>query len=133
VDAAMPMVKSAVRDGRRAGGYEERRAGNLPIDSFVVSAAEARWTTGFTGRRATTLVERLVRIRSRRHERAPSSMDHHHHAYGFWAPSVGDYVRHKILRDERQRRVRGTAQAEDPYSYIDRFDHAGIHRQRGGG
>jgi PhoPQ-activated pathogenicity-related protein len=119
--ARMPMVKSAVRamDAIQAFMATEE-AGKLPIEGFVVAGGSKRgWTTWLTGvvdKRVVAIVPIVIDVLNVRH-----SMDHHHHAYGFWAPSVGDYVRHKIFEMKDSAAYTALLKLEDPYSYIDRL------------
>jgi len=45
------------------------------------------------------------------------SMLHHFAAYGFWAPSVGNYVQHGIMERLDHPRIRELYDLVDPYSY----------------
>jgi PhoPQ-activated pathogenicity-related protein len=119
--ARMPMVKSAVRAMDAVQAFTKTDAvGNLPIESFVVSGGSKRgWTTWLTGavdKRVVAIVPIVIDVLNVRH-----SMDHHHHAYGFWAPSVGDYVHHKIFEMKDSAAYTALLNLEDPYSYVDRL------------
>ena len=48
-------------------------------------------------------------------------MNHHFAAYGFWAPAVGDYVRHKIMERHNDPGYEALLKFEDPYNYLDRL------------
>ncbi len=119
--ARMPMVKSAVRamDTVQAVLASDE-GGKLPIDSFVVAGASKRgWTTWLTGavdKRVVAIIPIVIDILNVRH-----SMQHHHDAYGFWAPAIGDYVRHKVTEMRDTPEYAGLLKLEDPYSYIDRL------------
>ena len=119
--ARMPMVKSAVRamDTIQAVLASDA-AGKLAIDRFVVAGGSKRgWTTWLTGavdKRVVAIVPLVIDILNVRR-----SMQHHHDAYGFWAPSVEDYVRHKIMDMNDSSEYAGLLAIEDPYSYIDRL------------
>ncbi|HVU86615.1 MAG TPA: PhoPQ-activated pathogenicity-related family protein [Pirellulales bacterium] len=119
--ARMPMVKSAVRAMDAVQAFMKSDAGgNLPVDGFVVAGGSKRgWTTWLTGavdKRVVAIVPIVIDVLNVRR-----SMDHHHHAYGFWAPSVGDYVRHKIFEMKDSAAYAALLKLEDPYSYIDRL------------
>ena len=90
------------------------------IDGFVVAGGSKRgWTTWLTGavdKRVVAIVPIVIDVLNVRH-----SMEHHHAAYGFWAPSVGDYVRHKIFEMKDSAAYAALLKIEDPYSYIDRL------------
>jgi len=119
--ARMPMVKSAVRamDTIQAM-LASPEGGKTPVDSFVIAGASKRgWTTWLTGavdKRVVAIVPLVIDVLNVRR-----SMQHHHDAYGFWAPAVGDYVHHKIVHKNDAPEYIGLLQVEDPYSYIDRL------------
>ena len=119
--ARLPMVKSVVRAmdtiqallaSDEAGGHE--------IDQFVVAGGSKRgWTTWLTGAadaRVAAIVPIVIDVVNVR-----ISMQHHHAAYGFWAPAVTDYVRHKITDRQNAREYIDLLKIEDPYSYLSRF------------
>ncbi len=119
--ARMPMVKSAVRAMDAVQAFlASDEGGKLPIDGFVVAGGSKRgWTTWLTGvvdKRVVAIVPIVIDVLNVRH-----SMEHHHAAYGFWAPSVGDYVRHKIFEMKDSAAYAALLKIEDPYSYIDRL------------
>lgn len=119
--ARLPMVKSAVRamDALQAF-FASQEGGQIELDGFVVAGASKRgWTTWCTA----AVDPRVVGI-------APIVIDtlklnvsarHHLEAYGFWAPSVGDYIRHKIPLHEEDPKYQALLKIEDPYSYRNRF------------
>jgi PhoPQ-activated pathogenicity-related protein len=119
--ARMPMVKSAVRamDTVQAVLASEP-AGKLPIEDFVVAGGSKRgWTTWLTGavdKRVVAIIPIVIDVLNVRR-----SMQHHHDAYGFWAPSVGDYVRHKVVEMQDTPGYAQLLQLEDPYSYVNRL------------
>ncbi|HEY1602903.1 MAG TPA: PhoPQ-activated pathogenicity-related family protein [Pirellulales bacterium] len=119
--ARMPMVKSAVRamDAMQALLASEA-GGKHMIDGFVVAGGSKRgWTTWLTGavdKRVVAIVPIVIDVLNVRR-----SMQHHHDAYGFWAPSVGDYVRHKLFEMQDTPEYASLLKLEDPYSYIDRL------------
>ncbi len=117
----LPMVKSAVRamdtvQSLMAGPD----GGQIEVDKFVVAGASKRgWTTWLTGavdRRVVAIIPIVIDILNVR-----VSMKHHHAAYGFWAPAVGDYVRHGITQREDSPEYAALLKIEDPLQYRDRL------------
>lgn len=119
--ARLPMVKSAVRamDTTQALLASDE-GGKLAIDKFVVAGGSKRgWTTWLTAavdKRVTAIIPAVIDVLNVR-----KSMTHHFEAYGFWAPAVGDYVRHKIMEKQNHPGYDKLLEFEDPYSYRDRF------------
>lgn len=115
------MVKSAVRAmdtvtaimASEAGG--ERR-----VDRFVVSGGSKRgWTTWLVGamdERVIGIVPIVIDVLN-----VTPSMRHHFAAYGFWAPSIGDYVAHDLMRDFDDPRLANLYRLVDPYHYRHRL------------
>ena len=115
------MVKSAVRamDTVTAAMATEA-GGERVVDRFVVAGGSKRgWTTWLTG----AMDDRVVAI-------APividvlnvdASMRHHFAAYGFWAPSVADYVAHGIMRRLDHPRLAALYRLVDPFYYRHRL------------
>lgn len=116
-----PMVKSAVR---AMDTIQEllgsRQGGNLKINDFVVAGGSKRgWTTWLTGAadpRVSAIVPIVIDVVN-----VDPSMRHHFAAYGFWAPAVGDYVRHKITQRTGTPEIKRLYELVDPYSYRDRL------------
>jgi PhoPQ-activated pathogenicity-related protein len=46
---------------------------------------------------------------------------HHYSAYGFWAPAIGDYSRHRLQEQIDNPRYAEILKIVDPYSYLDRL------------
>ncbi len=119
--ARMPMVKSAVRAMDTIQALmATAEGGQVPIDNFVVAGGSKRgWTTWLTGavdKRVVAIIPIVIDVLNVRR-----SMQHHHDAYGFWSPAVGDYVRHKITAMNDSPEYIGLLKIEDPYAYIDRL------------
>lgn len=119
--ARLPMTKSAVRAMDTVTdflGKEEN--GGRKVDRFVVAGASKRgWTTWTTA----AVDERVVGI-------APIVIDmlnvqpsfrHHYAAYGFYAPAVGDYVRHGVMDWQGRPEYEKLASIADPFAYRERF------------
>ena len=116
--ARLPMVKSAVRAMDAIQEFLASEAGGgLQVDEFVVAGGSKRaWTTWLTG----VVDERVVAI-------IPLVIDalnteaitrHHYAAYGFFSPSLGDYVRHGLYPGKLgSAEFAAILQIEDPYMY----------------
>ena len=119
--ARNPMVKSVVR---AMDAVTELLAsddgGNQVVDEYVVAGGSKRgWTTWLVG----AVDDRVVGI-------APividilnmeESMNHHFSSYGFYAPSIGDYVEHGIIRMTDHPRLAALRELVDPYHYRHRL------------
>ena len=117
----LPMVKSAVRamdtvTELLAGD----KGGKTAIKHFVVSGGSKRgWTTWLTGvvdKRVTAIIPVVIDVVNVR----ACSM-HHYAAYGFWAPALGDYTRHKVHQQADNPRYAELLKIVDPYCYLDRL------------
>jgi len=119
--ARNPMIKSAVRamDTMTAVMATET-GGEQTVDKFVVAGGSKRgWTTWLTGAlddRVVAIIPIVIDVLN-----ANVSMRHHFAAYGFWAPSVGDYVRHRIMQRLDYPRLQELYELVDPYYYRHRL------------
>lgn len=119
--ARNPMVKSAVRamdtiTAVMAGAD----GGEQEVNKFVVAGGSKRgWTTWLTG----AVDERVVGISPAVIDvlNADASMRHHFAAYGFWAPSIGNYVQHRIMERIDAPRMKDLYQLVDPFYYRHRL------------
>jgi PhoPQ-activated pathogenicity-related protein len=116
-----PMAKSAVRamdaiTELLAG----EQGGNVTVNRFVVAGGSKRgWTTWITAavdKRVVAAIPIVIDVLNVR-----KSMIHHYSAYGFWAPAIGDYVRHKIPEWMDTPEYAALLKLVDPYSYRDRL------------
>ena len=119
--ARLPMVKSGVRAMDAVQEFLESDAGGgLAIDEFVVAGGSKRaWTTWLVG----VVDERVMAI-------IPLVIDalnteaitrHHYAAYGFFSPSLGDYVRHGLYPHKLGTpEFDAILEIEDPFNYFDR-------------
>ena len=117
----LPMVKSGVRAMDAVQEFLESDAGGgLAIDEFVVAGGSKRaWTTWLVG----VVDERVMAI-------IPLVIDalnteaitrHHYAAYGFFSPSLGDYVRHGLYPHKLGTpEFDAILEIEDPFNYFDR-------------
>lgn len=119
--ARNPMVKSAVRamDTITAVMASEEGAGRV-VDRFVVAGGSKRgWTTWLTGAvddRVVGIIPIVIDVLN-----ADASMRHHFAAYGFWAPSIGNYVDHQIMHRMDHPRLKELYKLVDPYFYRHRL------------
>lgn len=106
--ARFPMVKSATRAMDAATEFfKQHPPANVQIDGkpvgadfalgrfFVAGASKRGWTTWLTAAvdpRVGALAPIVIDVLN-----VPAQMHHHHAAYGFWAPSLDDYVETKLV------------------------------------
>ena len=115
------MVKSAVRAMDAVTAVMASKAGGeRGVDRFVVAGGSKRgWTTWLTGamdRRVVAIIPIVIDVVN-----IGPSMRHHFAAYGFWSPSVGDYVRHRIMERFEHPRLAEVYRLVDPYYYRHRL------------
>ena len=115
------MTKSAVRAMDTVSAVTATRAGGEHrIERFVVAGGSKRgWTTWLTGAVDPRVVAIVPIVFDALNTQA--SMRNHFAAYGFFSPSVGDYVRHRILPRLGEPAVRDLVSSVDPYSYRHRI------------
>ena len=116
------MVKSSVRAMDAISAFmQEHRNGEHPINRFVVGGGSKRgWTTWLTGamdERVIAIVPIVIDVLN-----VDVSMRHHFAAYGFWAPSIGDYVNHGIMQWMGQDKLKQLYDLADPLRYVNRLD-----------
>jgi PhoPQ-activated pathogenicity-related protein len=119
--ARNPMVKSAVRAmDTMTAVMNSEAGGGRTVDKFVVGGGSKRgWTTWLTGavdKRVVGIVPIVIDVLN-----TSESMQHHFAAYGFWAPSVGDYVAHRIMERFDHPRMQDLYELVDPYYYRHRL------------
>jgi PhoPQ-activated pathogenicity-related protein len=119
--ARNPMVKSAVRAmDTMTAVMASPTGGERTVDRFVVAGGSKRgWTTWLTGavdRRVVGIVPIVIDVLN-----VADSMRHHFAAYGFWAPSVGDYVAHRIMERLDHPRMQDLYELVDPFYYRHRL------------
>ncbi|HET6328529.1 MAG TPA: PhoPQ-activated pathogenicity-related family protein [Planctomycetaceae bacterium] len=119
--ARLPMVKSAAR---AMDCIQELLAsdegGNFKVDKFVVAGGSKRgwttWCTAAVDKRVAAIVPSSIDCLNN-----GPSMAHHVAVYGFYTLAVGDYVRHNIVRQTANPRMKLLHEIEDPYSYRERL------------
>lgn len=119
--ARLPMVKSAVRAMDTVQAFAaSKECGNLTVKNFTVAGGSKRgwttWCTAAVDQRVNAIVPIVIDVLNVR-----KSMRNHLEAYGFWAPSVGDYVRGGIVLREDDPVYADLLNIEDPYVYRNRF------------
>lgn len=119
--ARLPMTKSAVRamDTVTAfcGGAE---GGNVKVDGFFVAGGSKRgwttWTTAAVDKRVVGIAPIVIDLLN-----IEPSMMYHYAAYGFWAPSIGDYTAFRIMDWNGTPEYKKLMKIEEPYEYRDRL------------
>ena len=119
--ARLPMTKSAVRAMDAVTAFlASDEGGRAKVDTFVVTGGSKRgwttWATAAVDRRVVAIAPIVIDVLN-----VEASMDHHFRAYGFFAPSVGDYVRHHIMDWSGTPESKALYAIEDPLSYRDRY------------
>jgi len=119
--ARLPMTKSAVRAmDTVAAVCASTAGGNVKVDGFVVAGGSKRgWTTWMTAavdQRVVAIVPFVIDVLN-----MEPSMLHHYGAYGFWAPSVGDYTAFHIMDWNGTPENKALMRIEEPYQYRRRF------------
>ncbi len=119
--ARNPMVKSAVRAmDTITAVMASKEEGGRKVDRFVVAGGSKRgWTTWITGAvddRVVGIIPIVIDVLN-----TDISMRHHFAVYGFWAPSIGDYVDHKIMQRMDHPRMKELYSLVDPYFYRHRL------------
>jgi PhoPQ-activated pathogenicity-related protein len=93
---------------------------NVKVDRYVVSGASKRgwttWTTAAVDKRVVAIIPLVIDVLN-----VEAFSQHHWQSYGFWAPSMADYVEWKIMDRMGTPQTRALLAIEDPYSYRDRL------------
>jgi PhoPQ-activated pathogenicity-related protein len=116
--ARMPMTKAAVRAMDTVTAFLKEQ--NTPIDKFVVAGASKRgwtpWTTAAVDQRVVAFMPLVIDLLN-----IIPNFVHHYRAYGFWAPSVGDYFEQGLMDKMNDPRYKSLMKLVEPYHYRDRF------------
>ena len=117
----LPMTKSAVRALDTMTDFSKTAAGGqVDVSKFVVSGGSKRgwtaWTTAAVDRRVIAVAPFVIDLLN-----IVPSFDHHYRAYGFWAPSVKDYVDEHIMEKSGTPRYKKLMKIEEPYQYRNRL------------
>jgi len=119
--ARLPMTKSAVRAMDTVTAFCGSAAGgNVKVDGFVVAGGSKRgwttWTTAAVDKRVVGIVPLVIDVLN-----VEVSMLHHYAAYGFWAPSVGNYTAFNLMDWNGTPEDKALMKIEDPYEYRHRL------------
>lgn len=119
--ARLPMTKSAVRAMDCVQEFmASEPGGKHKVEKFVVAGGSKRgwttWCTAAVDKRVVAAIPIVIDVINVR-----SSMQHHVAAYGFYAQSVGDYMKHNIMQRSHDPKLAELYAIEDPYSYRDRL------------
>jgi PhoPQ-activated pathogenicity-related protein len=117
----LPMVKSAVRAMDAVQEFlASEKGGKTAVKKFVVAGGSKRgWTTWLTGaadKRVVAIVPVVIDVVNVR-----LCKMNHYASYGFWAPAVGDYTRHKVHERFDTPQYAELLRIVDPYSYRERL------------
>lgn len=116
--ARMPMTKAAVRAMDTVTAFLKEQ--NTPIDKFVVAGASKRgwttWTTAAADPRVVAFMPLVIDLLN-----IVPSFVHHYRAYGFWAPSVGDYFEQGLMDRINDPKYKDLMKLVEPYHYRDRL------------
>ena len=113
----LPMTKSVVRamDTISAFGRSAQGSG-MTINKFVVGGGSKRgwtaWLTAAVDKRVVAVVPVVIDLLNMQ-----PSFVHHYRAYGFWAPSIGEYQASGIMDAVGQPQFHDLFRIVDPYAY----------------
>jgi PhoPQ-activated pathogenicity-related protein len=116
----LPMAKAAVRAMDTVTAFCAAQEKKVKVDRFVVSGGSKRawttWAAAAVDDRVVAILPFVIDILN-----VEKAMDHHYRAYGFWAPSIQDYVDMHIMDWAGTPEYRKLMKIEDPYSYRERL------------
>ena len=119
--ARLPMTKAAVRAMDTVTAFcAGDQGGKIKVDRFVVAGGSKRgwttWTTAAVDPRVIGIIPCVIDVLN-----MEPSMLHHYAAYGFWAPSIGNYTAFRIMDWTGTPEYRALLKIEEPYQYRERF------------
>ena len=119
--ARLPMTKAAVRAMDTITDFcGKAEGGGLKVDSFVVAGGSKRgwtsWTTAAVDKRIAAVIPIVIDTLN-----LEKSGAHHYAAYGFFAPSLQDYMDMKILDWFGTPEYAALMRIEEPYEYRSRL------------
>ena len=119
--ARLPMTKAAVRAMDTVIAFcASPEGGHTAVDGFVVAGGSKRgwttWTTAAVDMRVIAIVPIVIDVLN-----IEPSMLHHYAAYGFWAPSIGDYTALRIMDWTGSPQYHALMHIEEPYEYRARY------------
>jgi PhoPQ-activated pathogenicity-related protein len=116
--ARLPMTKSAVRAMDTVTTF--CATNGAKIDGFVVAGGSKRgwttWTTAAVDTRVIGIVPCVIDLLN-----IEPSMMHHYAAYGFWAPSIGNYTAFRIMDWNGTPEYKALMKIEEPFEYRERL------------
>jgi PhoPQ-activated pathogenicity-related protein len=117
----LPMTKSAVRAMDAVTAFlKSPEGGGITVDKFFVAGGSKRgwttWTTAAVDSRVLGISPIVIDLLN-----VIPSFVHHYRAYGFWAPSVGDYFAEGLMDEMDNPKYRELMKIVEPYEYRDRL------------
>jgi PhoPQ-activated pathogenicity-related protein len=117
----LPMVKSAVRAMDAVTEFlAGDQGGKTAVKKFVVAGGSKRgwtaWLTAAVDARVSAVIPMVIDVVNVR-----ACKVNHFASYGFWAPAVGDYTRHKVHERFDTPQYAELLRIVDPYSYRERL------------
>jgi PhoPQ-activated pathogenicity-related protein len=119
--ARLPMTKAAIRAMDATTAFlTSADGGHAKVDTFVAAGASKRgwttWSSAIVDRRIVAICPMVIDVLN-----VEVSIRHHYRGYGFYAPAVGDYVRHGIMDWMGTPESKALYAIEDPFTYRDRL------------
>ncbi|MBI5280209.1 MAG: PhoPQ-activated pathogenicity-related family protein [Candidatus Solibacter usitatus] len=119
--ARLPMTKGAVRAMDATEGFlASEQGGRTKVARWVVTGGSKRgwttWTAGIVDKRVIAIMPVVIDMLN-----MEPSFTHHWRAYGFWAPSVGDYVEHGVMDWVGTKQFHDLMKIVEPYQYRERL------------
>jgi len=117
----LAMVKSGIKAMDAVTEFmASDQGGKLPVEQFVVTGGSKRgWTTwlvGATDNRVIGIIPMVIDALN-----SQEITKHQYEAYGFFGPSLGDYVRHGLFPHKiGTSEYADVLKIEDPYNYLSR-------------
>ena len=117
----LPMTKSVVRAMDTITAFTKSdQGGGKAIEKFFVAGGSKRgwttWTTAVVDKRVVGISPIVIDMLN-----AIPSFVHHYRAYGFWAPSVGDYYAENVMDEMNNPKYKELMRLVEPYEYRDRL------------
>ncbi len=117
----LPMTKAAVRAMDTVTAFmKSEEGGGKTVDKFFVAGGSKRgwttWTTGVVDPRVVGMSPIVIDMLN-----IIPSFIHHYRAYGFWAPSVGDYYHEGVMDEMANPKYKELMKLVEPYEYRDRL------------
>src|SRR5205085_6893116 len=119
--ARLPMTKAAVRAMDTISAFcATNDDAKTKIDGFVVAGGSKRgwttWTAAAVDKRVIAIIPCVIDLLN-----IEPSMLHHYAAYGFWAPSIGNYTAFRIMDWNGTPEYKALMKIEEPFEYRQRL------------